>query len=201
MNDYTPEIPTKKCRSCWKLLPATPDYFAVNPANKDGLISWCHDCMTTVYRPRVISRPEKPKPTPEEIVQRKEKKKIRAKAYRSSPEFKAKRRLYKEKERAKPEFKVRRKLERQKRRQRVAVSGIQVTPTDVTLQIKAQTDKRGRLRCWWCGKPIIANYDLDHVIPLSRGGLHHPNNIVISHPKCNRHKHDKLPSEFAGRLF
>lgn len=76
------------------------------------------------------------------------------------------------------------------------------TAADVVLQIKAQTDKRGVLHCWWCGKPINGNdYQVDHAIPLNRGGSDNPSNIVVSHGRCNSSKRDQTPAEYLGRLF
>lgn len=57
-------------------------------------------------------------------------------------------------------------------------------------------------RCWWCGKLIKGNkYHVDHRIPLARGGGNNPENLVISCPRCNLSKNDKLPSEWNGRLL
>jgi 5-methylcytosine-specific restriction endonuclease McrA len=75
------------------------------------------------------------------------------------------------------------------------------TAADLRLQARAQTDKRGRLICWWCGKPIKGTYHADHRIPLDRGGSNWPENIVIAHAKCNLSKGTKLPGEFNGRLL
>ena len=35
-----------------------------------------------------------------------------------------------------------------------------------------------------------ANWHLDHVIPLSKGGLHSYDNVQVSHPSCNLRKSD-----------
>jgi 5-methylcytosine-specific restriction endonuclease McrA len=67
---------------------------------------------------------------------------------------------------------------------------------DVKLQYAAQRGK-----CWWCGKKVGTTYHVDHVIPLRRGGTNYPENIVIACPPCNSSKRDKLPQEWAGRLF
>ena len=56
-------------------------------------------------------------------------------------------------------------------------------------------------RCWWCGEKCQKKYHVDHLIPISKGGHNDPSNLVISCPKCNCSKKDKMPSEFAGKLF
>lgn len=86
-------------------------------------------------------------------------------------------------------------------RRRLKHNGEHFTAKDVALQIKAQTDKRGGLHCWWCGKVIESSYHIDHVIPLSRGGTNNAANIVIAHAKCNSEKYNKTPAEFMGRLL
>lgn len=70
------------------------------------------------------------------------------------------------------------------------------TVDDLQLQIKSQKD-----RCWWCSKKLKGKYEIDHVIPLAKGGTNNARNIVLSCPKCNRSKGAKLPQEFMGRLF
>lgn len=63
-------------------------------------------------------------------------------------------------------------------------------------------------KCYWC-KCDINNKDrlsfhIDHYMPLSKGGLHTIDNLVISCPNCNLTKNAKDPYKFAiekGRLF
>lgn len=75
------------------------------------------------------------------------------------------------------------------------------TAADIRLQWKSQTDRQGRLRCWWCGGVIVgADYHVDHRIPLARGGSNGAENIVIAHPTCNLSKGAKTPQEI-GRLL
>ena len=75
------------------------------------------------------------------------------------------------------------------------------TASDIKLQVKAQTNKKGALICWWCDKPIVSRRSLDHRIPLSKGGSNDPGNIVIVHHACNSRKRDKMPWEYCGRLL
>jgi len=70
------------------------------------------------------------------------------------------------------------------------------TQRDVNLQYKNQNG-----RCWWCSQSLIGKYEIDHRIPLSKGGAHDRTNIVISCVSCNRKKGTKLPHEFSGRLL
>lgn len=70
------------------------------------------------------------------------------------------------------------------------------TQADIELQYRSQKGK-----CWHCGKSVGDDYHIDHLIPLSRGGSNAPENLVISCPKCNLSKHNKLPHEWNRRLF
>lgn len=98
--------------------------------------------------------------------------------------------------------KAQKKVVKARRRARILNASGSHTSVDIFLQRKAQTDKKGRLHCWWCGKIIKdEDYHLDHVIPLSRGGSNGADNIVLSCPKCNLAKSAKNPQEFAGRLI
>ena len=56
-----------------------------------------------------------------------------------------------------------------------------------------------RFKCFYCGKIKVAKRricHLEHLIPLSRGGLHTAHNIVLACAKCNLTKGRKLPNEF-----
>lgn len=58
--------------------------------------------------------------------------------------------------------------------------------------------------CYWCEKKNLEKYEIDHYYPLSKGGSHSIDNLVISCQRCNRTKHAKDPHEYAakfGRLF
>jgi len=39
---------------------------------------------------------------------------------------------------------------------------------------------------------------MDHVIPLSRGGMHVPSNLVPACKRCNFEKHDSMPDVWIG---
>jgi len=52
-------------------------------------------------------------------------------------------------------------------------------------------------QCVYCG---LAYEELDHVIPLSRGGEHSLANIRPACRSCNRRKHAKTPDEWAASL-
>lgn len=50
--------------------------------------------------------------------------------------------------------------------------------------------------CWLCHRSVkYSDLSFDHVIPLSKGGPHSPENIRVSHWKCNYRKRAKILSE------
>lgn len=95
-------------------------------------------------------------------------------------------------QRAHPE--VKRASEAKRRALKLGNGGTH-TGADIRLLIKSQKG-----RCWWCGKKLD-KYEVDHRIPLSRGGSNAAENLCITCPRCNAQKHDKLPSEWNGRLL
>lgn len=54
--------------------------------------------------------------------------------------------------------------------------------------------------CLWCGKDCGSRFEIDHVVPLSRGGRHELVNLCISCKKCNLSKHALMPEEFLARI-
>lgn len=88
------------------------------------------------------------------------------------------------------------------RRYRARKANAEGTHTAEDLQAirAAQTDKRGRLICWKCGKPIRDTPHLDHWIPLTKGGRNDAGNLHYMHATCNTSKSAKLPHEI-GRLL
>jgi hypothetical protein len=59
---------------------------------------------------------------------------------------------------------------------------------------------RDGFRCYICGQDILPEHSLemDHEIPLDRGGAHSEENIHPSHKVCNRRKGTKLLSEMTA---
>jgi len=52
------------------------------------------------------------------------------------------------------------------------------------------------IRCYICGELIEkGRREVDHIIPLSKGGPHRLSNLAIACDKCNRHKSAKMPEE------
>lgn len=69
------------------------------------------------------------------------------------------------------------------------------TGHDVIALIKAH----GRV-CFYC-RVKLKRYQVDHFIPLSKGGTNWPSNLVISCGPCNQRKAAKLPWEWQPNRF
>ena len=91
------------------------------------------------------------------------------------------------------EIKIRKKLQKHKRRFREQQGKIK--PNEIReLKIKQNN------RCYWCNTSIAKTYQIDHYYPLSKGGEHLIDNIVLACPHCNMSKHDKDPLEYANKI-
>jgi 5-methylcytosine-specific restriction endonuclease McrA len=50
--------------------------------------------------------------------------------------------------------------------------------------------------CACCGKPLDDQFDLDHVVPISKGGSNGDENLQLLRSRCNKQKNAKNPIEF-----
>lgn len=78
------------------------------------------------------------------------------------------------------------------RRSRILTAGGKFTRADVMDLMKRQHGK-----CAYCHKSLKKEFQIDHIIPVSKGGTNWPNNIQLVCPQCNAKKNAKLPEIFA----
>ena len=79
------------------------------------------------------------------------------------------------------------------RNARKAGGGGSHTATDIAAKMEAQG-----FRCIYCPAALrTVAYEVDHIIPLSRGGSDSADNIQCLCRRCNRRKHDRTHAEFA----
>jgi hypothetical protein len=197
----TPIVPRKRCTKCGEEYAATTDNFHKKVRGLYGLHSWCKRCFYASTKKTstewnrthrvecrmAVARFYQAHKT--EILNR------QAADYALSPE----------KGRARAHqwrlLNLRKRAIREANRRALKLGSVSsFTAADIERQIKGQTDKRGRLHCWWCDK-VITTFHKDHVHPLSKSLRNDAGNIVISCAHCNLSKHDKTPGEFAGRLL
>lgn len=85
-------------------------------------------------------------------------------------------------------------MNRMRRRARLKKADVRrITPRDWTRLVARQ-----RGCCFYCGES--SRLEVEHVIPISRGGRHAIGNIVGACRSCNARKHAKLIMEFRARL-
>lgn len=58
--------------------------------------------------------------------------------------------------------------------------------------IRALEAAQGMMCACTCGRSLYAGYDIDHVVPLARGGTNWPSNLQLLAPICNQRKGAKL---------
>lgn len=58
-----------------------------------------------------------------------------------------------------------------------------------------------RGKCAVCKTKLkMTGYDLDHIVPLSKGGAHADSNLQLTCPRCNRKKSNKDPIRFMQEM-
>jgi len=55
--------------------------------------------------------------------------------------------------------------------------------------------------CFWCDAECENNFHIDHFYPLSRGGAHEAENLVIACATCNLRKSNKMPDVFMEEIL
>lgn len=82
------------------------------------------------------------------------------------------------------------------RRARIAQSGGSFTPA----QIAALYDKQDA-NCAACWSLLFCGYEIDHIVPVSKGGSSDISNIQLLCMSCNRSKHNKDNRTFLSSVF
>lgn len=223
-------IPLKQCSRKEKCinplgswLPATAEYFHRHKGRKDGLTNICQVCNRQHVKNWRDENPEQHRASskrwriehPEEAraltmqwlennparraqirmkSQRKHRlsrnAKERIRRLNNLDRYKARKRAYIE---AHPE-QLRAQSGRRRARQRGAIGSY--NHHDIAILLISQKGL-----CWWCGKLLDDHYQVDHRIPLARGGSNTPENLVLACEYCNKSRGAKLPQEWGGRLL
>lgn len=200
MDNHTP---LKKCSKCYNEYPATTEYFYKKKTGRYGVAAHCIACHYKLTAPNSkkwrLANPDKTREACKKHYWKNHDETLeKQRAWRVNhvTETRSNSKRWKELNRTKVAAKEHR------RRARIAGTGGTYNQNDVELQKRSQTDKRGKLHCWWCEKVIKEDIiHIDHRIPLSKGGDNSPGNICISCPSCNWSKGAKLPQEWRGRLL
>lgn len=81
-----------------------------------------------------------------------------------------------------------------KRRARIKQTNINPKPI---LDFVESVKSKPSAICYYCQKKVSTKHiQFDHMIPLSKGGMHSVENLCVSCDKCNLSKHDKLIADW-----
>ena len=202
VSEYIPENPqSKRCPKCGQEYPATTEFFH---RNGKRLKSICKTCVCRYVQQWRDERPDYQKewreanPDYQSQWYKENRKRHLAQTkarYEADPQRKLKANA--EWRRNNPEHHKRnQRAQTARRRARKRDNGGTYTAQDVEVAYRTQCG-----RCWYCQCELNGSYEIDHRIPLSRGGSNDASNIVISCQTCNRSKRAKMPWEFNGRLL
>lgn len=67
--------------------------------------------------------------------------------------------------------------------------------TYISVEIDRRVRTDAKNRCGYCLSPqhlVMARLEIEHIVPLSKGGSNDESNLWLSCPLCNRYKGDKL---------
>jgi 5-methylcytosine-specific restriction endonuclease McrA len=79
---------------------------------------------------------------------------------------------------------------------RAAIRGASLGDANAIKAIYRRARENKNVRCYLCGRLIPkGERQVDHIIPLSRGGAHAAANLAIACSACNRKKCAKMPEE------
>ena len=78
----------------------------------------------------------------------------------------------------------------------------QIAATDDGTVDREAIYKRDNALCGICGELVDwADFELDHIVSLSAGGIHTASNVQVTHGRCNRRKHTKPVAELVDATF
>ena len=64
----------------------------------------------------------------------------------------------------------------------------------IPVELERRIRSTARNRCGYCLSPqhlVMARLEIEHIVPLSKGGSNEESNLWLACPICNRHKSDK----------
>ena len=173
---------SKPCSKCSQLLPLSRYYS--HKTNADGLFSWCKKCHAEIN-----AKNRKPMLAKLALKQRL--------AYADNPAiFRERARQYRQAnpEKTKQLFKEWSQANPAKARERGARRRARKANNGIYLITSKEKKRLYQSSCFYCGSN--KQIQIDHVIPIARGGTHSIGNLVAACAKCNNHKRARFVMEW-----
>jgi len=178
----------KTCTKCGKTFPANTQYFHKHHIQSSGLHPRCKTCRSQERKEHHVLNGEKAREQMRQYSKDHSSKAVeRATQWKIDNPLKHKANSKKYRQNHKEQGRV----HVTNRQARLANAEGTHTAEDINMLYEKQCGK-----CAYCGVPVGSIYDVDHVIPISRGGSNYPDNLAIACPLCNRSKGSKLLSEW-----
>lgn len=160
----------KTCTKCGQSLPATREFFHLHGPTPDGFKPRCKSCRRAEEQERYVTLPDKAGRIARVV-----------EWGRQNPEKRA--RYTRQWDREHPDLKH---TQRSDTRARQAGTFVERVDRRVVFE-------RDLGICGICGLAVRRqDVSVDHIIPLSRGGLHAYTNVQLAHRRCNAGKRDRL---------
>jgi 5-methylcytosine-specific restriction endonuclease McrA len=188
---------TKTCPRCKLTLP-TEQFYKINRSTGDGFQYHCKSCTKALAVAWQKANPEKKRKSDRARVRTPEssaKANARKKAWRmANPgKFKSSQQKYRSRLKTENPTLVRAKTAIQNNRSRARKKGV---PSNMTVRDWLLLLEVFNHACAWCGTAVQL-LDLDHIIPIHRGGHDVAGNIVPVCRPCNAQKSHTAPDDFA----
>ena len=79
--------------------------------------------------------------------------------------------------------------------------GRRVGPREAILKVYVKARSDALIQCHWCKRLTSAeDREVDHIVPLAKGGNHTATNLCICCAACNLEKRDSMPQDFVNRI-
>ena len=179
----------RNCNVCHVEFPRTADFWNKQPRRTDGLEETCKLCAKKRAQAWYAANRARAKARRAEYWEAHRDQLLAAKARHRAANIEKLRAGMRAWKAANPEA-VRADVAKYKARRKAAPG--KITAKEI---LGKYAEQRGT--CFYCPQSLAhGNYQLDHYMPLAKGGTNYPSNIVLACPTCNNAKRAKLPSEF-----
>lgn len=206
---------TKRCSHCGETKPLTPEFWSRNRAHRDGWTTYCKLCdsLCKSERRKRLNRPPLNDPNVTKVCTKcKEGKPATTEFFSPDPirpsglhswcrrcvtdDGLARQRQNPARVNARQREWVRRNPEMARAQSHNARAKQWRVPGRITgPELKARYEAQEG-RCHWCGTPLDDGYEVDHLIPLSKGGANDISNVVCACVRCNASRGAKLPGDW-----